>query len=286
MVNEQNKPDPKEVKIGVYLCHCGANIAGVVDINALKEFAKTLPYVVLVKDYKFMCSDPGQDLIKQDIKTAGLTRVVVAACSPLMHEPTFRAACEEAGLNRYLFQQANVREHCSWVTEDPKAATEKAKAIVSGAVYKAIYLEPLQTTWVDINPNTLIIGGGIAGIQAALDIAQAGKQVYLVEREPSIGGHMAEFDKTFPTLDCAACILTPKMVAVGKSKNIKLFTYSEVKKVSGYIGNFDVTILKKARYVDVDKCTGCGACWSECPTTVTPSKRVIKIGNQIIKKRV
>ncbi len=287
MGNGQQQPDPtKEVRIGVYLCHCGANIAGVVDINSVKEFAKTLPYVVVVRDYKFMCSEPGQELIKTDIKELGLTRVVVAACSPLMHEPTFRTAVEEAGLNRYLFQQANVREHCSWVTEDPDKATEKAKSTVSAAVHKAIYLEPLETTWVDINPNTLVVGGGIAGIQAALDIAEAGHKVYLVEREPSIGGHMAEFDKTFPTLDCAACILTPKMVAVGKNKNIELFTYSEVKEVSGYIGNFEVTILKKARYVDVEKCTGCGACWSECPTSVTPSKRIIKIGEKVIKTAV
>ncbi len=282
-VNHQQET-ADDIRIGVYVCHCGTNIAGVVDIDDVVKFARTLPHVALARDYHFMCSEPGQELIKQDIREQGLNRIVVAACSPLMHEPTFRAAVEEAGLNRYLFQQANIREHCSWVTEDAHKATEKTKSILSAAVYKAIYLEPLETMKVDINPATLVIGGGIAGIQAALDIADAGKKVYLVERDPSIGGHMAEFDKTFPTLDCAACILTPKMVAVGKNKNIALMTYSEVSEVSGSIGNFEITVRKKPRYVDIDKCTGCGMCWGECPVTITPRRRVVRLGRKVIKK--
>jgi heterodisulfide reductase subunit A len=282
--DKENTGTPSDARIGVYLCHCGANIAGVVDIDSLEEFTRSLPGVALVRQYQFMCSEPGQQLIRDDIKEHALNRVVVAACSPLMHEPTFRDAVEEAGMNRYLFQQANVREHCSWVTEDHEKATDKAKAFVSAAVHKALYLEPLESMKVKINPATLVIGGGIAGIQAALNLAEAGKKVYLVEREPSIGGHMAEFDKTFPTLDCAACILTPKMVQVGKNPNIELLSYSEVKEVSGYIGNFEATVVKKSRYVDENTCTGCGECWSECPATVTPKKRTIKIGKRIIKK--
>jgi len=271
-------------KIGVYICHCGTNIAGKVKIPEVVEFAKTLPDVTIARDYKFMCSEPGQDLIKKDIKESGLNRVVVASCSPLMHEMTFRKACNQAGLNKYLFQMANIREQCSWVTEDSEKATLKAKALVSAAVFKAIYLEPLETKEVPINPNVLVVGGGIAGIQAALEIANAGKKVYLVEKEPSIGGHMAQFDKTFPTLDCAACILTPKMVSVGQHDNIELLTCSEVTDVSGYIGNFKVKILQKARYVDIEKCTGCGVCWENCPAVRVPSKRIIRKGKLLIKQ--
>lgn len=252
-------------KIGVYVCHCGSNIAGTVDVAALVEFAKGLPEVAVAREYKFMCSDPGQLLIQEDIKKLGLTRIVVTACSPLMHEPTFRGACERAGLNRYLFQMANIREHCSWVTIDKGAATDKAKALLAGAVHKAAYLAPLQRKTVGVNPNTLVVGGGIAGIQAALDIADSGKRVYLVERDTTIGGHMAKFDKTFPTLDCAACILTPKMVSVGQHKNITLMTYSEVEEVTGYVGNFKVKVRQKARYVDSAKCNGCGICQEKCP---------------------
>ncbi len=270
-------------RVGVYICHCGTNIAKMVDVKAVVEFAKKLPNVVVAKDYKFMCSDPGQALIEEDIKELKLDRVVVAACSPLMHEPTFRKAVERAGLNRYLFQQANIREHVSWVTDDKEKATRKAMDLVSGAVYKAIYLEPLEKRTVKINPKTAIIGGGIAGITAALTIAEAGKKVYLIEREASIGGHMAQFDKTFPTLDCAACILTPKMVAVGQHPNIELLSYSEVVDVSGYIGNFKIKVKKKARYVDVNKCTGCGICWNNCPATSYPKERVIMLGDQIVK---
>ena len=271
-------------RIGVYICHCGSNIAGTVRIGDVMEYMKSLPQVVVAKDYKFMCSDPGQEIIQNDIKELTLERVVVASCSPLMHEPTFRRACEDAGLNRYLLQMTNIREQCSWVTEDGNAATNKAMALIRGAVHRAMYLEPLETKEVDIHPDTLVVGAGIAGIQAALDLADAGKKVYLVEKEPSIGGHMSQFDKTFPTLDCAACILTPKMVSVGKHPNIELMTYSEVKEISGYIGNFKVKIAQKARYVDVDKCNGCGLCWENCPSFTLPRRRRIRIGDKLIKE--
>ena len=257
-----------EPRIGVYICHCGSNIAGTVDCVKVSEFAKTLPYVVVARDYTYMCSDPGQNIIKDDIKNNKLNRVVVASCSPRMHEPTFRRAVADAGLNQYLFEMANIREHCSWVHEDKEKATEKAKALVSAAVKRVFYHEPLESKEVDVNPNTLVVGGGVAGIQAALEIAAAGKKVYLVERSPSIGGHMAQFDKTFPTLDCSACILTPKMTQAGQDTNIELLTYSEVKEVSGYIGNFKVKVNKKAKYVDPAKCTGCGKCSELCPQQV------------------
>jgi heterodisulfide reductase subunit A len=193
-----------EPKIGVYICHCGTNIAGTVDIEQLVNFSKTLPSVALVRDYKFMCSDPGQELIKNDIRELGLNRIVVASCSPRLHEQTFRRALVAAGLNPYFFEMANIREQCAWVTEDKAAATEKAKAIVSGAVRRVYFNEALENKEAQVNPNTLIVGAGIAGIQAALEIADSGNKVFLVEREPSIGGHMAQLDKTFPTLDCSA----------------------------------------------------------------------------------
>jgi heterodisulfide reductase subunit A len=230
-----------------------------------------------------MCSEPGQQMIKDDITNVGLNRVVVASCSPQMHEPTFRRTVKSAGLNPYLFEMANIREHASWVTEDPKKATEKAKVLVSAAVRRVYYQEPLETKEVPVNPNTLIVGAGIAGIQAALEIADSGHQVYLVEKEPSIGGHMIQLDKTFPTLDCSACILTPKMTQVGSHPNIKLITFAEIVSVSGYIGNFKVQIRKKKRYVDISKCNGCGACWNVCPALVTPKERIIKKGDQVIK---
>ncbi len=257
-----------EVRIGVYICHCGANIAGVVDVKELVEYAKGLPSVALAKDYIYMCSDPGQNMVKEDIKKLGLNRVVVAACSPNLHERTFRRACQEAGLNPYLFDLASIREHCSWVTEDPAAATEKAKKIVSAAVRRVFYQEPLETKEVPVTPNVLVLGGGIAGIQAALEIANSGNKVYLVEKEPSIGGHMAKFDKTFPTLDCASCIFTPLLSDVGQHPNIELMAYSEVEEVSGFVGNFKVKIKKKARYVNADKCTGCSVCVDKCPFKV------------------
>ncbi|TES83627.1 MAG: CoB--CoM heterodisulfide reductase iron-sulfur subunit A family protein [Dehalococcoidia bacterium] len=257
-----------EPKIGVYICHCGSNIAGTVDTAAVAQFAQGLEGVVAARDYKFMCSDPGQELIKKDIKELGLNRVVVASCSPTMHEPTFRRACQDAGVNPYLFEMANIREHVSWVTEDKQAATEKAKALVSAAVRRVSYHQPLETKEVPVNPNTLVVGGGIAGIQAALKIADSEHQVYLVERTPSIGGHMAQRDKTFPTLDCSAWILTPKMTQVGSHPFIKMLTYSEVEEVSGYIGNFKVKIRKKARYINEELCTGCGVCQEKCPWKV------------------
>jgi heterodisulfide reductase subunit A len=269
-------------RIGVYVCHCGTNIAGKVDTAAVAKAASALPGVVVAKDYKFLCSDPGQELIIKDIREHGLTRVVVASCSPRMHEPTFRAACARGNLNPYLMTMANIREHCSWVTVDPAQATEKAISLVRGAVARAQRLEPLQTRESPVNPATLVIGGGIAGIQTALEIAKAGRQVYMVEKDSSIGGHMARFDKTFPTLDCAACILTPKMVNVAQSKHIKLSTYSEVESVSGYIGQFKVKIRHKARLVDEAACNGCGLCWGVCPAAVVPRDRKIMLGDQPI----
>jgi len=257
-----------ERRIGVYICHCGTNISGTVDVEKVTEFARGLDSVVVARDYKYMCSDPGQNLIKEDIKEHGLNRVVVASCSPRMHEPTFRRACQDAGLNQYLFEMANIREHCSWVHEDRAMATEKARALVSAAVRRVYYHEPLETKEVPVNPSVLVVGGGIAGIQAALEVADSEHRVYLVEKEPSIGGHMAQFDKTFPTLDCAACILTPKMTSVGQHPYIQLMTYSEVEDVSGYVGNFKVKIRKKARYIDEGKCTGCGRCQELCPVSV------------------
>ena len=193
-----------ECKIGVYICHCGANIAGALDVAKVTEYAKGLPSVVIARDYKFMCSDPGQDIIKNDIKEKGLNRVVVASCSPRLHETTFRRVVSSAGLNSYLFEMANIREQCAWVHTDKEMATEKAKALVGAAVRRVLLHEPLETKEVAVNPCTLIVGAGIAGIQAALEIGDAGRQVYLVEREPSIGGNMARLDKTFPTLDCSA----------------------------------------------------------------------------------
>jgi heterodisulfide reductase subunit A len=272
------------VKIGVYICHCGVNIAATVNVAEVRDFIARQPNVLVARDYKFMCSDPGQDLIKQDIKNLGVNRVVVAACSPLMHELTFRLAAESAGLNRYLVQIANIREHCSWVHDDRAEATKKACALINAAVRRVALHEPLQITRQPVNKNTLIVGGGIAGIQAALEIANAGYHVYLVEREPTVGGRMGQFDKTFPTLDCAACILTPKMVSVGHRKDITLLTYSEVEGVSGYIGNFKIRVRKKARFVDADKCTGCGQCWSNCPAMRIPSGRSIFIGDQLVNE--
>jgi len=193
-----------EPKIGVYVCHCGANIAGTVDVAQVTEYARGLPSVVVARDYKFMCSDPGQDLIKNDIKELGLNRIVVASCSPRLHEPTFRRTLVSANLNPYLFEMANIREQCAWVHTDKEKATEKAKALVSAAVRRVFRHEPLEAKEVPVNPCTLVVGAGIAGIQAALEIADSGRKVYLVEREPSIGGNMARLDKTFPTLDCSA----------------------------------------------------------------------------------
>lgn len=258
-------------KIGVYICHCGTNIASVVDVEDVAKWVAE-KYgdhgVVHAVTNKFMCSTIGQEIIEKDIIDKKLTRVVVAACSPHLHEKTFRTACEKAGLNPYLMEMVSLREQVSWVHEDKIAATEKAKAILSGGIHRVALHESLKPLKVPIDSSTLIVGGGITGIQAALEIADAGYPVYMVEREPSIGGHMAKFDKTFPTLDCSACILTPKMADVGSHPNIHLFTWSEVENVDGYIGNFTVTVRKKARCVDEEICTGCGICEEKCPKKV------------------
>ena len=222
------------IKIGFYICHCGTNIASVIDVAAVAEFAGTLPGVVVSRDYKYMCSDPGQELIEKDIKEFELDRVVVAACSPFLHETTFRGATLKGGLNPFLFQMVNIREHDSWVHEDKISATEKAKDLVRSAIYRVVLHKPLERKQVPIHPDVLVVGGGIAGIHASLTLANSGKKVYLVEREPTIGGYMAMFDKTFPTLDCAACILTPKMSSVKNHPNITLWSYSEVSNVDGF----------------------------------------------------
>ena len=258
------KPANGAPRIGVYICHCGINIAGKVDVRSLTQFAKTLPNVTVAREYKFMCSDPGQELIQKDIKELKLNRIVVASCSPLMHESTFQKATAEAGLNPFYFQMANIREHVSWVTKDRAEATRKSKALVAAAVRRVGVHQPLETKHVRVNSNVLVVGGGIAGIHAALTLAGAGKKVYLVEREPTIGGHMAMFDKTFPTLDCAACILTPKMSAVRGNPNITLWSFSEVSKVEGFAGNFKVQVKRKPRYVHEEECVGCRLCVDAC----------------------
>jgi len=254
-----------KTRVGVYICHCGVNIKSTVDVEKLTRFASTLPHVTVAKDYIYLCSDPGQELIRNDIKEHNLNRIVVAACSPRMHEPTFRKVLRTSGINPYCVEIANIREHCSWVHEDAAKATKKAESILAATVAKTSLLEPLEEKEVDVIPRALVIGGGIAGIQAALDIADTGYKVYLVEKEPSIGGHMMQLDKTFPTLDCSACILTPKMSDVGNHPNIELLTYSEITDVKGYVGNFTVTVKKKPRYILEDKCNGCGNCVSYCP---------------------
>ncbi len=264
-------------KVGVYICHCGSNIAGMVDVAQVAQWARrNLDGVAVSRDYKFMCSSLGQELIEEDIRKEGLTRVVVGACSPHLHEKTFRRACANAGLNPYLMQMASLREQISWVSEDKAAATEKAKLAIAAAVKRVQLHEELEPTRVPVDPTTMVVGGGIAGIQAALELADGGHQVYLVEREPSIGGHMAQFDKTFPTLDCAACILTPRMSEVDAAENITLLSYAEVEEVSGYIGNFEVRVRKKARYVNEELCTGCGICTEKCPKKVVD--RVFEAG--------
>ena len=265
----ENKPQPdedEEPRIGVYVCHCGLNIAGSLDCEDVAKFAETLPHVVIARDNRYTCSDQGQDEIKNDIKEHRLNRVVVASCSPRLHEPTFRRACEEGGLNKYLLEMANIREHCSWVhLHDRKSATEKAMDLVKMAVAKAALLHSEEEAEVPIARKALVIGGGVAGIQTALDLADTGFKVYLVEKEPSIGGMMARIDKTFPTMDCSICILAPKMSDAGHHPNIELLTNSEVLKVNGHIGSFQVKVLKKPRYV-TDDCSACGECADVCPT--------------------
>jgi len=253
------------MKLGVYICECGVNIAATVNVEKIAEHAKSLPNVAVSRFYKYMCSDPGQGLIKKDIKEFKLDRVIVASCSPRMHEPTFRAVLEESGLNPYCLEMVNIREQCSWVHKDREMATDKAFQLIKSAVLRTALIKPLEKKSVDVTHSALVIGGGIAGIQAALDIGDMGYKTYLVEKTPSIGGRMAQLDKTFPTLDCSACILTPKMVDVARHKNIELLTYSEVVDIDGYVGNFKVKIKKKPRYIDMEKCTGCGECFDGCP---------------------
>jgi heterodisulfide reductase subunit A len=259
-------------KIGVFVCHCGENISATVDCAKVAEEVAKVTGVDVSVDYKYMCSDPGQTLIKDAIKEKGLTGVVVAACSPRMHEPTFRKACAEAGLNQYMCEMANLREHCSWVHEKSEQTTEKAIDMVRMLVEKTKLNKPLTSIKVPIFKKALVIGGGIAGIQAALDIANAGHKVILVEKEPSIGGHMSQLSETFPTLDCSQCILTPRMVDVAQNPNITLYTYAELEKLEGFIGNFKATIRLKAKSVDMKACTGCGLCMTKCPTKKIPSE--------------
>ncbi len=258
-------------RIGVFVCHCGENISRTVDVEKVAEASRHLLGVAHACDYKYMCSDPGQALLKKAVAEHKLDGVVVAACSPRMHEKTFRKATVQAGLNPFLCEMANIREHCSWVHEDRDEATAKAIDIVHMLVERVKRNRKLQPISVPVTKRALIIGGGIAGIQAALDIADCGHQVVLVEREPSIGGHMAQLSETFPTLDCSQCIMTPKMVDVANHPNITLHTYSEVEEVDGYIGNFQVKIRKKARSVDMGKCTGCGVCMAKCPQKKIPN---------------
>jgi len=259
-------------RIGVFICHCGENISATVDCGRVAEVAGNLEGVAYSTDYKYMCSDPGQTLIKQAIKDKNLDGIVVGACSPRMHEPTFRKACSEAGLNPYLCEMANLREHCSWVHDKSEATTQRAIDIVRTLVEKVKHNKALFPIKVPITKTALVIGGGIAGIQASLDIANAGHQVVLVEKEPSIGGHMSQLSETFPTLDCSQCILTPRMVEVAQHPNITLITYAELEKLDGFIGNFKATIRKKAKSIDEKLCTGCGLCCTKCPTKKIPSE--------------
>ena len=253
-------------KIGVFVCHCGSNIAATVDVKKVVEMALKEQGVVHAEDYPYMCSEAGQSRIAAAIAEKGLTGIVVCSCSPRMHEATFRKAAERAGLNPYMVEIANIREHCSWIHKDMEEATEKATILMRAAVAKVHLNAPLQAGESMVTKRALVIGGGIAGIQTAIDIADAGYKVDIVEKTPSIGGRMSQLDKTFPTLDCSACILTPKMVEAAAHENITIHTYSEVESVSGFVGNFTVDIRKKARFVDMNKCTGCGICQEKCPS--------------------
>ncbi len=259
-------------RIGVFVCWCGTNIAGTVNIDEVVKAAEEMQGVVYAKDYQYMCSEVGQNLVKNAIKEQSLDRVVIASCSPRMHETTFRKAAKSAGLNPFLVEVANIREHCSWVHKNKEEGTKKAIALTRAAVAKATLNTKLIPGEIGVESRALIIGGGIAGIQTALDIAEAGYQVDIIEKTPSIGGKMAQIDKTFPTLDCSACILTPKMVDAAMHPNINIYSYSEVEEVNGYVGNFEVTINQKARSVNMEKCTGCGVCIEKCPSKKVKSE--------------
>ena len=267
-------------KIGVFICHCGENISATVDCEKVAQDIRKVEGVEYAIDYKYMCSDPGQTLIKDAIKEHHLDGVVVGSCSPRMHEPTFRKACAEAGLNPFLCEMANLREHCSWVHEKGEATTEKAFDLVKMLVEKVKRNKPLDSIKVPITKKALVIGGGIAGIQASLDIANTGHQVILIEKDPSIGGHMSQLSETFPTLDCSQCILTPRMVEVAQHPNITLYTYAELESLEGFIGNFTAKIRLKAKSVDHKKCTGCGACFQKCPQKRIPSEFNAGLGNR------
>jgi heterodisulfide reductase subunit A len=256
-------------RIGVFVCHCGRNISNTVDVDEVVREMKHHPGVVHCEDYKYMCSDPGQKLIKDRITEKKLDGVVVAACTPLLHEVTFRRAADESGLNSYMLEMANIREQCSWIHTDRDKATEKAKRIIEAVVEKTKRDQALVPAKIPVTPRALVIGGGIAGIQAALDIANAGHEVLLVERTPSIGGHMAQLSETFPTLDCSQCILTPRMVDVAQHTRVRLLTYAEIEGVNGHVGNFKVKIRVKSSCVDSRKCTGCGLCYEKCPIAVS-----------------
>ncbi|MBQ7846762.1 MAG: CoB--CoM heterodisulfide reductase iron-sulfur subunit A family protein [Clostridia bacterium] len=267
-------------RIGVFVCWCGSNIAGTVDVQAVSDALKNEPGVVFSTNYQYMCSQAGQNMIKDAIKEYRLTGIVVCSCSPRMHEATFRKTAQAAGLNPYMVEIANIREQCSWVHKDIPTGTEKAIILGKAAVAKVNLNAPLTPGESPVTKRALVIGGGIAGIQTALDIADAGFPVDIVETKPTIGGKMAQLDKTFPTLDCAACILTPKMVDVAQNDKIRIFSYSEVQEVKGFVGNFDVKIKKKARYVNEDICTGCGACTEKCPQKNVPNEFNLGMDNR------
>ncbi len=267
-------------RIGVFVCWCGSNIAGTVDVKAVAEALKMEPGVVFSTDYQYMCSQAGQDMIKAAVAEHKLTGIVVCSCSPRMHEATFRKTAQAAGINPYMVEIANIREQCSWVHKDMPTGTEKAIILAKAAVAKVHLNAPLTPGESPVTKRALVIGGGIAGIQTALDIADAGFEVDIVEKKPTIGGKMAQLDKTFPTLDCAACILTPKMVDVAQHEKIRIFSYSEVSEVKGFVGNFEVTIKKNARYVKEDICTGCGACVDKCPMKKVPNEFNLGMDNR------
>jgi heterodisulfide reductase subunit A len=267
-------------KIGVFVCWCGSNIAGTVDVQAVSDALAKEPGVVYSINYQYMCSEAGQNLVKNAIKDYGLTGVVICSCSPRMHEATFRKAAASAGLNPYMVEIANIREQCSWIHKDKMTATEKAIVLGRTAIAKVQLNAPLQAGESPVVKRALVIGGGIAGIQTALDIAEAGFDVDIVEKNPTIGGKMTQIDKTFPTLDCAACILTPKMVDCAQNEKIHIHAYSEVQAVKGFVGNFTVSIKKKARYVDENKCTGCGECTNKCPMKNVPNEFNLGMDNR------
>ncbi len=267
-------------RIGVFVCHCGSNIAGTVDVKAVAEAVKREPGVVFSAEYQYMCSEAGQNLIKDTIREQRLTGIVVCSCSPRMHENTFRKTAAAAGLNPYLVEIANIREHCAWIHKDMAAGTEKAIILARAAIAKVLLNTPLTAGTSPVTKRALVIGGGIAGIQTALDIADAGFKVDIVEKQPTIGGKMTQIDKTFPTLDCAACILTPKMVEAAQNENIHIYSYSEVTAVKGFVGNFTATIKRKARYVKEEICTGCGLCTEKCPQKKIPNEFNLGLDNR------